>query len=560
MFVLKKLILLSAIMVIAILCVLIYWSQHLVFKAEEIGDTEQRIEVLEKAVKFYPWNDLVFYELGKAYHELGSQSLGEQGRSSIHIQKSIIQLRRSLKINPTSYFGHFYLAQAFHNMGFDSPSYEERAYQEFKKAVHLAGQNTEVLYEVGKVFLSQWPSLSQEDRDFTIEILKKVVEGRDRERIQSLFYTWEINAEDYEVMDKIFPEDSQTYRDFAEFLGERGLSLEERQGYLAKAELLEFRRAQDIFEAGEHAFFYFSFEEAQPHFKSCLNILKKIHFYQKMLPIQSQIEPSEFEELNKQALLNLVKSYLEQGAEFKDVEDYLWEYLEKEDKAKAIGELESYLKGKGLGREDASSRFNDLGRLAFQLYLSLKQGRFRDNMNVGRDILRSFGVVPGGEEDRFVKILEIVGESFQKEDFIYDSNDFYDKALEWDPDNLGILVKLRRNYERLRAEKDVREIDRRIGEIVSPPEMDVGRSLSRGQTYRRSIVLDGREIHLGLHFGEWEGDRELLMTVLFNGRLVWEDYIKGDVVSVPVETKVGDNVVQIVLVNRDVELRKITYE
>lgn len=555
----KRIFFMAVILTAAVLCTLIYWNQHLVYEAEDRVETEERIAVLEKAARIYPWNDLVFYELGKAYHDLGVSSLGEEDRRGLHVQKSIGQFRRSLRINPTSYFGHFYLARSFQNMSFDDSSYGEKAREEYKKAAMLAGRNVEVLYEVGKVFLSQWPSLSGEDREFTLSILNRVVEGKDRERIQSLFIIWEINGEDYEVMDRMLHEDPQIYRYFAEFLGERSLSLEERLKYLSGAEFMEFQRAKDAFEKGDSALFYFRLKEAQSQFKSCLDILAKIHFYQDISALQNRIDPVEFEELEKKALLNLVKSRLERGEEIKDVEDVLWRYLEKEGSAAAIGELEIYLRGKGLGKEATGAKFDDLGRLSLELYLSLKEGRFRDNMSVGRDIMRSFGVVPEGQEERFVKILEIVAESFQRVDFIYDSIDFYNRALEWDPENLEILVRLRRNYERLSANAKILEIDSKIQEIVSPQEMEVGRTVNKRGTYRQSLVLDGRKIDLGLHFGKGEEKREPLISVFYNGRVVWEDYLEGDTISIELEPILGENMIQIVPVNRRVELTKITY-
>jgi len=560
MFIIKKLILLAAILVVAAVNVLLYWNQHLYYESEKIGDTEQKIEVLEKASTFNPLNDLVFYELGKAYHDLGMNSLGEEGRSFLHLQKSISHFDRSLRINPSSYFAHFYLAQSLFNMSFDSPSLEDKAHEEYKKATNLAGENSEIFFEVGKVFLSRWPLLSEQDRDFTVEILNKIINRREKERLRVLLNLWQINVDDYEVMARILPEDSQIYRAYAEFLGEKALSLEERQKYLAKAEYLEFRRAKDVFETGEYAVFYYRLNEAQNHFKSCLNILEKIYFYQDLLATQNQIDSSEYDDLQKLALLNQAKSLLEQGQDFKDVEGYLWDYLAREDSAPAISELESFLKGKGLDGGTIESSFDDLGRLSFRLYFSLKQGRFRDNMRVGRNLLQSFVLVPEGKEDQFVKILQIVGESFQRVDYIYDSNEFYKRALEMDPENLEILVKLRGNYERLRADREIENVSRKIGEIISPREIGVNRSIYRGQTFRRSMVLDGRSINLGVQFGESEGDRSPLVTVLFNGRVVWEDYLGGDVVLVPVESTVGENVIQVVPANMGVELMRITYE
>jgi len=291
----KKSIFIAGIVLVAGINILIYWNQHLYYKAEGIGDTEQRVEVLEKAAKFYPLNDLVFYELGKAYHDLGINSLGEEGRSSVHLQKSAGHFSRSLRINPTSYFGHFYLAQAFYNMSFDSPSQEDNAHLHYKKAADLAGENSEIFFEVGKIFLSRWPHLSEQDKDFTIEILKKFLNKGERERLPALLDLWRFNVDDYEVMAKILPEDAQMYRDYATFLGEKSLSLEERQRFLAKAEFLEFQRAHDAFEAGEYALFYYRPKEAQNHFKSCMNILKRIRFYQNLFAPLNQIDSSEYD-------------------------------------------------------------------------------------------------------------------------------------------------------------------------------------------------------------------------------------------------------------------------
>ena len=560
MFVLKKMMLLAAITVTAILCLLIYWNQHLYYKAEKVGDPERKIDILEKASTYFPINDLVFYDLGKAFLDLAMNSIGEEARSNIHLQKSISQFNRSLKINPTSYFGRFYLAQSFQHMSFSSPLYEERAYEEYKKAARLAGENTEIFFEVGRIFLSCWSFLSQEDKNFTVEILKKIVNSRKRDRLLSVFYLWEVNVQDYEVINEILSEDPLLYREFAEFLGEKSLSLEERHRYLARAELLEFRRAQEMFDAGENAYFYYRLKEAQDRFKNSLNILNKIHFYQDLLDSENFIDLSEYNTLQRLALLHLVKALLEQGKGLEDVGGYLWDYLEKEDRAIPIGELESYLKGRGLDGEMKHSSFVDLDSLSLEVYLSLKQGRFRDNMRIGRNLLKSFVNVPEGKETQFVRVLQIVGESFQKGDFLYDSNDFYNKALGLDPKNLEVLVKLRKNYERLRAEKEIRETNRKIDEIVSPHDISINRFVYKGKKFRRSMILDGGKINLSLQFGESPDDREHLITVFFNGRVMWEDFLKEDTVSILVESKVGENVIEVDPVNCEVELKRITYE
>lgn len=550
----------AGITAIAILCVLIYWNQHLYYEAENIGDPKTKIEILEKANKPFPLNDLVFYDLGKAFLDLGMNSVGEEARSSVHLQKSINQFNQSLRINPASYFGRFYLAQSFQYMSFFSPQFEEIALEEYKKAADLAGENTEIFFEIGRIFLSRWPNLSQEDKEFTIESLKKIVNSKNKERLLSIFNLWEVNVQDCEVIDEILSEEPYLYRDFAEFLGEKSLSVEERHRYLAKVENLEFKRAQEIFDEGEHAYFYNRLKEAQDRFKSCLNILGGIHFYQDLLALKNTIDLSEYSKLRGSALLNLVKALLEQGQELKNVEGYLWDYLEREENAVPLGEFESYLGEMGLDGQIEDSSFDDLDTFSLEFFLSLKQGRFKDNMRIGRNLLSRFAVVPEGKETQLVRILQIVGESFQKGDYLYDSNDCYKRVLDLDPGNLKALVKLRNNYERLRADMDIRMVNRKIDEIIAPLEVAINSFARKGRRFRRTMVLDGREITLGLQFGERPDDREPLVAVFFNGRVVWEDFLGENTVSISVESKVGENWVEILPVSQGVELLKITYE
>ncbi|NIM59455.1 MAG: hypothetical protein GTO16_11020, partial [Candidatus Aminicenantes bacterium] len=50
-----------------------------------------------------------------------------------------------------------------------------------------------------------------------------------------------------------------------------------------------------------------------------------------------------------------------------------------------------------------------------------------------------------------------------------------------------------------------------------------------------------------------------LITIFFNGRVVWEDYFKDEVLSLPLESRVGKNYLEIVPVNRTVSLVKLAY-
>jgi tetratricopeptide (TPR) repeat protein len=368
-----------------------------------------------------------------------------------------------------------------------------------------------------------------------------------------------MNIKDYDVMKKILPEDPQICRMYAEFLGEKSLSVEERQRVLADAEFLEFERAKSEHDSGENAYLYFQMKEALNQFKSCLNILERIKFYQNLTQ-QNHIDRAEFSELLKSAFLNLAKCRLEQGEEFKDVESYLQKYLALEDKVAAVSKLESFLRDRGLISKKLNASFDDLDRLFFQLSLYFKQNQYRDIVRIGRILQQSLVVVPEGKREVYVKVLQLVGDSYQKVDYIYDAGEFYQRALEVDPENLKTLLRIRQNYERLNADEKIQEIKERIDKLMSPAErVFENLTINKGRSSWQTLALDGRKIILDLHFMDSSKRIAPLITVFFNGRVVWEDYLKDEVLSLPLESKVGKNSLEIVAVNRAVSLVKLAY-
>jgi len=556
----KRFVLISALVVVAAVDILIYWNSHLYYRAKETEDNEEKIVVLRRANQFYPLNDLVFYEMGKAYFDLGNQNLNDRAKSDHYLRESIQNFNRSIRINPASYFSHFRLARSLLFMSYLSPSLDANPYEEYKKVALLLGHNHQIFYETGKILLSRWSELSEENRIFTLEVLRKIAKGKDRDKLQTIMHIWEMNAKDYGVMEKILPEDARVYRMYAEFLGEKSLSVEERQRILTRAEFLEFEKAKSQYNSGENEFLYFRVKEALEHFKSCLNRLEKIKFYQNLTQ-QNLIDHSEFSRLRKSAFLNLAKCHIEEGKELKEVEGYLRKYLALEDKVGAVGELESYLKDRGLIREELDASFNDLDRLSLQLLLYFKQNRYRDIVKIGRLLQQSFVVVPEGKRKDYIRILQLLGDSFQKIGYIYDAGEFYQRALEIEPENIDTLLRILQNYERLNEDEKIRETKERIDKIVSPAEIVLKKlTINKGRSFSRKLILDGREIILDLHFKKVQEGIIPLVAVFFNGLVVWEDYLKEEVISIPLESRIGENAIRVVAVNRAVDLSGLRWK
>jgi tetratricopeptide (TPR) repeat protein len=543
---------------------------HLCYRTKEkIDDPEKKIRILKSANLFYPSNDSVFYELGKSYFDLGMMNLQDKNLSGEYFQKSIRHFSRSLKINPASYFCHFNLAQSLLYMSYLSPAFEGNSYEEYKKAALLAGHNSQIYYEVGKIFLSLWSKLTEEDKNFTRETLKKILERKDHQMINAVMHIWEMNVSDYRVMEEILPEDASIYKMYAQFIGEKSLSSDERTRFLAKAELLEFERAKIENSSGESQFQYYSLKKASQSFLSSLRKLEGINFYQNLAGLEL-IDTEDFYELKKSAYLNIAKCYLEEGRDFTQAEDYLRSYLAMEEEVAAVGELESFLKLRGYMKEMFGARFDDLGRIFLQALLYFKQNRYRDIMKVGRLLEQSFVVVPEEKKGEYVKLLQLVGDSYQKVDYIYDAGEFFRKALEFDSDNLGTLLRIRQNYDRLNEDEKIREIDKKKKRLLTPGKIELNKlEIKKGKKYAYVLTLDGSEIIMDLYFkkSEESGVRPLI-SVFFNDRVVWEDYLRLDegmsqeayaIVSLPLMSSVGKNNLVVIPVNRAIELFKIAY-
>jgi len=229
------------------------------------------------------------------------------------------------------------------------------------------------------------------------------------------------------------------------------------------------------------------------------------------------------------------------------------------------------------------------------MFLCFKQNRYSKIIRVGNLLQASLIAVSEAKKKEYVEILQLVGDSFQKSDYVYDAADFYQKALEIDPENIGTLFRIRQNYERLNDDEEVRKISKRIETLMTPEEAKLENLIIRkGRRFSRRLALDGSKMTLELHFGgksvegtwgaderrergekglgievrrghleEREAGREEMeetapmISVFFNGKVVWEDYLRGNILSIPVETRVGMNDFQVAAVNRSVNILRI---
>lgn len=557
----KKIVLLAALAILAILQASVAWNAHLLTVAQDRAAGPRKVvEVLELANRVYPWNDLVHFELGRVLFEQASESLGDPGVRDAALLRSSEAFMTALRLNPGSAAVHFHFAQALLYMSYLSLPVPVPYFEEYKKAATLTGHNSQVFFEVGRVLLSRWGSLSTEEKDFALDILSRAMAGKREDRFTALLETWRLSGGEPSVIDRIVPEDAALLRAYARFLGDRSLLLEVRKTALARAEHLEFLRAKNDLLRAERALDYFQGVEAAAHLRSCLRALDSIRFYQSLAGMEL-IDPNEFRSVRKTALRLLVQDQMERTRSLDDPEGLLARYLELEDQVPALGEFESFIRERGLLGEagTAAARIGDLRALAFQMTLNFKQNRYRDIVRAGDILSSSYLVIPESGRSSYVRILGLLGESCLKLDYVYEAEEYFRKALDVASDDLEVLLGMERCYERLNDGPKAAGVREMIEGLLSPARLELDREpIDKGGMRTVELVFDGRPRAFRVEFESLQAEARPLVAAVFNGRVVWEGLLEEGALAFPASPRVGPNSLELVAVGEALRLNGIT--
>jgi hypothetical protein len=548
----KKVLPLAALAVLAVLQTAVYWNAHLLYQADDkTADPAEKARILELAARVDPWNDRIYLELGRVFFELGAQSLGEPRVRDAAFDKSVRNLLRAIELNPGSAAAHFELAQALQYLSYLSLPVPVSYFEEYKKAAALTGHNSQVHEEVGKVLLARWDSLRPEEKEFTLDILRKTLAGKDQEKLQDVLEVWYLHVRDYGVIDRILPEDAGMVRAYARFLGEKSLSLEVRERALSRAEFIDFMTAKNELDKAQRGYEYDQSQEATARVSSCLRLLRSIVFFQDLVR-EELIDPQEYAQVRKKAYLLLAEGQIDQTRSLADPDSVLENYLALEDQPLAVGEFEKFLLERGLLENDeaSASRPKDLQTLALELSLDFKQNKYKDITKAGEALERSTFVIPEAARPYYARILGLVGDSYMKLDYLYEAEKAYLKALSATHGGLEGLIRIKRCYERLNSEQKLAEVRRQIHALLAPPVADLDRRLvEKAKPARFDLVCDGQPLTLTLTFEPSRPESRPLLTVLWNGRVVREAYAEGGSLSFSVSPVPGANSLVLETVN-----------
>jgi tetratricopeptide (TPR) repeat protein len=437
-----------------------------------------------------------------------------------------------------------------------------RHFDEFKKAAQLTGHNTQVYFEVGRVLLSRWDSLTADEREMTLDILQKMLAGQDREKFQTLLEIWYLHARDGSLIERIMPESENFYLTYAGFLGDRSLSIQDRFRAMARAESLAFRQAKSSFELGQRRYDYYRGENALRHLTDCLRSLNSIRFYQSLTG-ETPIDIEEYNRIRRDAYLLLAKIQIDETRTLNDPDSYIQTYLKFEDRLQAINEFERFIRDRGLlgdGGGTVSVR-KDFDALALQMDLHFKQNRYREITKAADMLESNLLIVPEAGREAYVRILRIIGDSYLKLDFIYEAEKYFLQALDIYPDNLKSLLGLKRCYERLNDDIRAGAVQEAVDALITPPEfVPEGDVFYKGKTRSIEFVSDGTPVVCRISLEPEISGLQPLVSVFFDGRIVWEEYVEQGEISFSLTPGVGDNAFLVSPVNTSIVLSRIAIE
>jgi tetratricopeptide (TPR) repeat protein len=559
---LKKILLIAGLAILVLLQAAVAWNARLYWRAKDAAaDAETRTRLLVRAETVFPWNAAVPFELGKLDFERAAEALGNPAERDALFRRSVGSYLRSLRLDPASPAAHFELAQALLYMSYLGLPGPVGHFEEYRRAAELTGHNSQIHYDVGKVLLSRWETLTPGEKDFTLGILKSSLAGKSDDRLPDLLETWSLSSRDFSVIDAVLPDDPGSLRIYARFLGERGLSLEARRSALARAEALEVARAKSELDRGRREAEFFRTAVSTEHCAAALNALRSVKFYQNLTGTEL-FDPQEYADTLRAVRRLLAMNRIDETRSLSDPDGTIAAYLALEDDFTALGEFETFIKERGiLAGDEPGSPFRDLETLAFKTDLDFGLNRYRDIARLGALLTASSLVIAPSGRPGYVRILRLIGESNLKLDNVYEAERYYRMALEAAPDDLDVLLGLERCYSRLNAEADAALVRRAIGRLTSSAEIDLGgRLVRKGETFAVELVTAGGPRTFRLDFAPAPPGGPPLVGIYFDGRIVWEE--NGDTGSAEFSASLqpGRSILEIAAVDRDISLVRLRLE
>ncbi len=189
-----------------------------------------------KNAAFLKWSGLIFPIDAEPFSEYGYSLMlkYEQSPDDQVLAESISYLKKSLSNNILYYQTHFYLGGAYFFQNLKDYTSLEQAVKSYKRSARIWGNNTEVGINTMKVLLSLWPHLTEQDKNFCSELLKRSIRKIRKENFDSLLEIWGLYVRDIGFFKDLLKQNPQYYQNVAEKLLQIEIDMPKRHYFLAK--------------------------------------------------------------------------------------------------------------------------------------------------------------------------------------------------------------------------------------------------------------------------------------------------------------------------------------
>ncbi len=527
----------------AALSIVVYGNFHSAYASKKAGLTpEEKIAVLSRANALWPVLDQTLMEEGKAHLDLALDVLPDTAGAERSLRRAEGLLRRALRLNPASAAGHLVYSRTLRYLSFLSEDEAPASFPELWKAALLSGKRSPLDFDLCRDLLEHWSDLDGPQRDFTLNLVREILKREKRGQFPEILQAWSLHVGDDALLEKALPDSASLLRTYARFLGEKSHSLEMRRRLLARAERIDYDRAVKENDAGNP--------------DACLRLLDGIRYYAG-LSGETDIAPDVLKHrlLRKDALLNRAKAGLMKSRKLEDAEADLRAYLGLEDSFNQVLALEGFLREINILREESSIRpdVHDLRRLAFEVFLMFKLNKYTSITALGGAVQGGVIVLDNAQKPFLAEVYTLIADAYDKLNFIYEPEGFYIKARELEPGNRTVLFKLHRYYERLNEKGKMAEVERALSGALTPPTMNLADTvILKGRSRTFGLALLPGPARLALKFQGREEVEKLLVSVLFNNRVIWEDFLPGLELNLEVEAGLGGDRLEISAINRAV--------
>lgn len=169
------------------------------------GKYEERVRkgesLIKKALKlredseFYKTAGEFYYEIAVKENELRNVEKREE-----YIDKSIECFKKSVKLAIVDPFAYFGLGKAYLLSNFPYATYTEKTKVYFKRAVELTPNDEFILLHTIRLYLSEWKFSLEEEKSFTMKMIKKIL-ALNKGHASQIFRWWKEFSLDREILE-----------------------------------------------------------------------------------------------------------------------------------------------------------------------------------------------------------------------------------------------------------------------------------------------------------------------------------------------------------------------